>query len=201
MRRPTDAGSTGRSPASTRRRHLRGQAFELAATDVLEILPARDWSTPPRRDRPEPRSARRPVRATSLASATQSSIVMPSIGTNGTTSIGAETGMFALMRRADRCVASACSNIASTAVLSGAASPTSVKTERLCEASDEWSSSRTPDTARMAAAIASTTSGRRPSLTFGMHSMIGHAQVLVPGSSSGCSGSQSSSQCRVERSL
>ena len=40
-----------------------------------------------------------------------------------------------------------------------AASPTSVKTDRLCDASDEWSSSRTPGTARMASAIAATTSG------------------------------------------
>ena len=37
---------------------------------------------------------------------------------------------------------------------SPAASPASVNTDRLCDGSDEWSSRRTPGTARIAAAIA-----------------------------------------------
>jgi hypothetical protein len=45
-----------------------------------------------------------------------------------------------------------------------------VKTERLCEGSDEQSRRLTPFTARTARAMDSTISNRRPSLTFGTHS-------------------------------
>jgi len=50
-------------------------------------------------------------------------------------------------------------------------SPANVKTDRLCEASEEESRRRTPATARIASAIAATIPGRRPSLMFGTHSM------------------------------
>src|SRR5260370_23951875 len=60
----------------------------------------------------------------------------------------------------------------STACSRPAASPTIVNTDRLCDASDEWSSSRTPATPLIASTIAAMTWGRRPSLTLGMHSMI-----------------------------
>ena len=50
-----------RRPA--RRRHLRGEPFELAAADVLEVLARRIAPTPPRTGRP----ARRTARATSRA--------------------------------------------------------------------------------------------------------------------------------------
>ena len=63
------------------------------------------------------------------------------------------------------------SNSARTARSTPSASPASVKTDRLCDGSEEWSSRRTPGIARTAAAIAAMTSGRRPSLTFGMHSI------------------------------
>ena len=69
--------------------------------------------------------------------------------------------------------------IAITAALR-AASPAIVNTDRLCDASDEWSSRRTPGTPRIAAAIASTTSGRRPSLTLGMLSMIDMGTCIIP---------------------
>ena len=56
-------------------------------------------------------------------------------------------------------------------------SPTSVITDRLCEPSDEWSSTRTPGVAPTAATIRSTTSGRRPSLMLGIDSMIGMVRL------------------------
>src|SRR3982751_117901 len=56
---------------------------------------------------------------------------------------------------------------ASTARSTGAMK---VMTERLCDASEDTSSTETPSTAAMAERIASTTSGRRPSEKFGTHS-------------------------------
>src|SRR6185369_9454672 len=50
-------------------------------------------------------------------------------------------------------------------------SPTRVNTDRLCEGSDEWSSRRTPGMRPTASTIPAMTSERRPSLTFGTHSM------------------------------
>ncbi len=58
------------------------------------------------------------------------------------------------------------------ASFSAAASPTIVSTERLCDASDERSSRRTPGVLRTAATSCSTTSGRRPSLRLGTDSMM-----------------------------
>ena len=48
----------------------------------------------------------------------------------------------------------------------------SVITDRLCAPSEEKSRMRAPGTVRIASTIAATTSGRRPSLTFGTHSII-----------------------------
>src|SRR4051812_7916749 len=73
----------------------------------------------------------------------------------------------------------ACSNSASTARSTPSASPASVNTDRLCEGSEEWSSSLTPGSARIAAAMPSTISGRRPSLTFGTHSISIKASILA----------------------
>ena len=55
----------------------------------------------------------------------------------------------------------------------GSVSPgaTKVTTVRLCELSDDTSSSATPSTAAMASVIFLTTSGRRPSEKFGTHSI------------------------------
>ena len=74
-------------------------------------------------------------------------------------------------------LATAQSNSASVAALSAGASPTIVKTDRLWDESDEKSSSRTPGVSRIAAAIRWITSGRRPSLTFGIDSIIGIARL------------------------
>ena len=60
------------------------------------------------------------------------------------------------------------------------ASPAMVITERLCDASEEKSSRRAPGTRRTAAAIAATISARRPSLMFGMHSMIATGHNVRP---------------------
>ena len=49
--------------------------------------------------------------------------------------------------------------------------PTKVTTQRLCVGSLCTSSRLTPSTLRTASAICSITSGRRPSLKLGMHSM------------------------------
>src|SRR5262249_25114671 len=67
--------------------------------------------------------------------------------------------------------ASARSKSASTAASTPEASPASVRTDRLCDGSEETSSSRTPGTLRTASAIDVTTSARCPSLTLGMHSI------------------------------
>jgi hypothetical protein len=70
---------------------------------------------------------------------------------------------------------------ARTAAFNGSASPAIVNTERLCAGSDDASSTRTPATDRTAWSSVSTTSGRRPSLTLGTHSMMGiHGFVLHP---------------------
>ena len=63
-------------------------------------------------------------------------------------------------------------------LLSAAGSPASVMTDRLCDASDDRSSSRAPGTRSIAFTIRSTTSVRRPSLTFGTDSI--NIPVLVP---------------------
>ena len=59
------------------------------------------------------------------------------------------------------------------------ASPASVKTERLCAASDCTSSTRKPGTACSASARRWMTSGRRPSLTLGTHSMTAMTSSLL----------------------
>ena len=53
----------------------------------------------------------------------------------------------------------------------GSALPAKVTTLRLCVSSREWSSTVTPSIWPMARTISSTTSGRRPSLKFGTHSI------------------------------
>src|SRR5690349_2726460 len=60
-------------------------------------------------------------------------------------------------------------NAASTALSTGAMK---VITERLCDASEETSSTETPSTAAIASRMAETISGRRPSEKFGTHSTI-----------------------------
>ena len=66
--------------------HLGRQTFELAAPDVLEVAPRRRARRPPRRERPAACARGNGVGHRPWPSATQSAIVAPSIGTNGTTS-------------------------------------------------------------------------------------------------------------------
>ncbi len=73
---------------------------------------------------------------------------------------------------------SARANSARIASRTAAAAPAKVSTLRLCEASDDRSSSRTPGVAATASATASTTSARRPSLMFGTDSMIAMRALL-----------------------
>src|SRR5215471_12471395 len=108
--------------------------------------------------------------ATSRDRATQSSTVAPRIGMNGTTSTAPIRGCSPLCRvRSIR--GTAASKSASTPALTEAASPTKVRTLRLCEASDETSRSRAPGTERIESAISRMRSRSRPSDTFGTHSM------------------------------
>ena len=112
-----------------------------------------------------------PTRSPSArASATQSSIVAPSSGMNGQTSVAPMRGCSPLCAvRSIRSRAFAMPlKAACTACSRGAAKVTTV---RLCDGSDETSSIATPGTAAMASRIAVMTSGRRPSEKFGTHSI------------------------------
>ena len=93
------------------------------------------------------------------------------MGMKGTTSTAPIRGCSPWWRRRSiRGIAA--SKRASTPARIAGASPTKVRTLRLCAASDDTSSSRMPVTPRTAAAIASIEPLSRPSEMFGTHSMI-----------------------------
>src|SRR5439155_6247557 len=104
------------------------------------------------------------------ARAMQSSMEAPSIGTKGTTSTAPIRGCSPWCeRRSMR--GTTVSKRASTACRRGSASPTAVRTLRLWSLSDWTSSTLTPGVPLSAAAAASMTSPRRPSLMLGTHSI------------------------------
>src|ERR1700693_1434314 len=99
----------------------------------------------------------------------QSSIVDPSRGMKGTTSVAPMRGCSPVcLHRSIRSPATRMpAKAASTAVSTGA---TKVMTERLWDASEETSRTETPSTDAIAVRISSITSGRRPSEKLGTHS-------------------------------
>ena len=121
----------------------------------------------------------RPTRSPSVrASATQSSIVAPSRGTKGTTSVAPMRGCapWCVWRSISDCAVRMPANAASTAVATGA---TNVTTVRLCDVSDDTSRIVTCGTAAIASRIWRMISGRRPSEKLGTHStsvMAGRAR-------------------------
>ena len=129
--------------------HLLGEALELPLSDLREVAPAlRRGRVLVEVDRDaEPLGdllARRGARAPHTARPSR-----PRIGMNGTTSTAPMRGCSPECRvRSIR--GSAASNRASTAARTPSASPTSVRTLRLCEASEDTSSRRTPGAARTA---------------------------------------------------
>src|SRR5450432_4024099 len=111
-----------------------------------------------------------PTRSPSVrARATHCSIVVPSSGMNGTTSVAPMRGcapLWVFRSMLSRAVAIP-AKAASTARSTGA---TKVTTVRLCDSSEDTSSTTTPSTAAIASRIFWTISGWRPSLKFGTHS-------------------------------
>src|SRR6202142_3407589 len=108
-------------------------------------------------------------RPTFLASATQSSIVTPSIGMNGTTSVAPIRGCAPeCLVRSINSAAFPTPRRAASATASG--SPAMVTTLRLWSASLSRSSRYTPGTSRIAAMMASTFAMSRPSEKFGTDS-------------------------------
>ena len=152
------------------RRHLRREALELAATDVLEVLARRvrrrllvqvDRHAESRR-----RPRRRPfwpARRSRPSSRPRSARTVRRRRRRGADARRAACG--------DRCRRRRVRTSASTAARTPAASPANVNTERLCDASDETSSSATPATAADGVGHRRNDLGRRPSLTFGTHSI------------------------------
>ena len=169
-RRRWGAGPTGRSRAPTRAATSSPRALRTVPAGCLPGSSAPGSSPPPRTDTRAPGSASRLPRPSRSPAVTQSSIVAPSIGMNGTTSTAPSRGCSPVCVRRS-ISATAISKSARIACLSGAGSPASVMTDRLCDASDDRSSSRAPGTRSIACTIRSTTSVRRPSLTLGTHSM------------------------------
>ena len=105
----------------------------------------------------------------SRASPTHTSMGVPPKGTKGTTSRAPMRGCRPCCeRRSMR--AMACAATSCMAASTAAASPANVSTLRSWSASEVRSSSVTPGMLSTAAAIASTISGRRPSLMLGTHS-------------------------------
>ena len=152
------------------------QTFELAAADVLEIAARRATPRLLRTGRPAGCGGRDLLRHR-LASATQSAIVAPSIGTKGTTSTAPRRGCSPECCRRSIARQRRVEQREDTAARTDAGAPANVNTVRLCAASGLTSSRRAP-VDRMAAAQASSTSLRRPSLMFGMHSMSAMGRVL-----------------------
>ena len=112
----------------------------------------------------------RPTRSpTARASLTQSSIVTPSRGTNGHTSVAPMRGCAPVCRRMS--MTSAARLMARNAASATAAGePTKVTTVRLVSAPGSTSSSRTPAVDSITCVIASILSRSRPSEKFGTHS-------------------------------
>src|SRR5882724_11429885 len=107
---------------------------------------------------------------TRRASATQSSIVTPSMGINGSTSVAPTRGCAPLcLVRSISSMALPVPRSAASATASG--SPARVTTERLWSASISRSSTYTPGTLLIAATIASIFAASRPSEKFGTHSI------------------------------
>ena len=178
MRAPIDRGAgrrvrapPARSPASSRSSPSWPPAPRTRRGGCPRGSSAPDWSTPLRRDRPARRSARRPRRRPPSRAPRRRPSSTPSIGTNGTTSTAPRRGCSPVcVRRSMRATASL--EHREDGGLERRRVAGEREDRRLCDASDEWSSSRTPGTARMRDGDRVDDSARRPSLTLGMHSMI-----------------------------
>ena len=147
------------------------EPFEFAAPDVLEVLARRVGRRLLVEVDRHAEARRRPSAPTVFASATHSAIVTPSIGTNGTTSTAPSRGCSPLWRAQIDVGDRALEQRQHGALDAGGVAREREHRSVVRRVGGVVEQADARPRARIASAIAATTSGRRPSLTFGTHSI------------------------------